>query len=103
MREVIYRDEVIKVINDNEKNGTLSKWEIGWDSGLCYVRRKLEELQPVQSERKTGHWADDGDWMFCSECGIRASKETLFKISLFGENTPNYCPNCGAKMKNKER
>jgi len=103
MRELIYRDEAIKVVNDNEKNGTLSKWKIGWNIGLYYVRRKLEELPPAQPEQRTGYFIGtefdgyaDGSPVYyewkCSECGC------VFEDD---EPTYNYCPNCGAKMEDK--
>lgn len=103
MRELIYRDDAIKVVNDNEKIGTLSKWKIGWNSSLYYVRRKLEELPPAQPEQRTGYFIGtefdgyaDGSPVYyeweCSECGC------VFEDD---EPTYNYCPNCGAKMVEK--
>ena len=101
MSELIYRDEAIKVVNDNEKIGTLSKWKIGWNSSLYYVRRKLEELPPVQ---RNGTWitdVNDDNNAYCSECGLLTTKDLLKRIALVCENKPKFCPNCGAKMEDR--
>lgn len=88
--DLILRQAAIDVVNSVDNLDAKAK------GGICIA---LMGLLPAQPEPNAGHWVDDGDWMYCSKCGIRASKVTLFKISLFGENTPNYCPNCGKDMR----
>jgi hypothetical protein len=52
--------------------------------------------------QKQGKWKikrDDCDfeYMMCSCC-----KEEFFPEGCVVETTPNFCPNCGAKMKERE-
>lgn len=58
----------------------------------------IDELPPIQSERKTGHWVYRPEWSkcgdvwSCSECGEKTSQ------SVMREPRFKYCPMCGAKM-----
>lgn len=75
-----------------------------WDSG-CWIRYKMfekaiVEAPTIEPERKTGKWLphyceEDGekDGIECSECG---------SWYWCGGKTLNYCPDCGARMKDKE-
>ena len=62
------------------------------------MREDLEKLPPAQPEPKTGRWINHiGMNEECSEC------RQFFPLSYF-KNRPfdiNYCPNCGARMKEK--
>ena len=58
----------------------------------------LELLPPAQPEQKIGKWIPYDEQYECSECGVlwefyEGSPET---------NNANYCPNCGAKMEEKQ-
>ena len=73
-----------------------------WDGEFtAYSVKQIEdapivEMIPIEyTERKRGEWKHDGSiwenrWV-CSECGYK----------LFDEQT-NYCPNCGAMIKEVE-
>lgn len=63
--------------------------------------KMLMNLPPASPELNTGYWVDNGDYMYCSKCYMRLTKKTLFKISLLGKSTPNYCPGCGVDMRGK--
>lgn len=61
-----------------------------YESVMC----DIEELPPVEPERKKGHWiVKEEDWRKqlewdeCSECGFATTKQY------------NFCPNCGADMR----
>lgn len=53
------------------------------------------DAQPVVH----GRWCKDGDWLVCLNC----ESEINIKNSLGIENRKNYCPNCGANMKEGEQ
>ena len=61
----------------------------------------LIKRQPtIEPERKKGRWVSiDRRYVKCSECGLETTKNELRGIALFGENEPNFCPNCGADMR----
>ena len=65
---------------------------------LRAVLYELRNLPPAQPEPKTGRWINHiGMNEECSEC------RQFFPLSYF-KNRPfdiNYCPNCGARMKEK--
>lgn len=61
----------------------------------------LRELPPVQSERKNGKWIPQKcGGLCCSECGgyaLDISDGNSINIIV----PSNYCPHCGASMKNR--
>lgn len=57
-----------------------------------YLCEGIEECEECEPERKTGKWLDDPDGYKCSACGA------YFEIEC-GDGEMNFCPNCGAKMK----
>lgn len=78
-------------------------------SGYCHptnIAKELAKLPSVQPERKKGKWERhntyhgddtsgfvDPDWR-CSECGEQANVNVWSMYDL-----TNYCPNCGADMR----
>ena len=65
--------------------------------GNCDKCRTIATASTIDvREVKRGEWVHDGsDWKYrflCSVCGYK----------LMGENPTNYCPNCGADMKEDE-
>jgi len=69
----------------------------------------VSKLPSAQPKRKTGRWVkrklseqqfvQNGYYLVCcSECGMETTPNELMGISLFGEEEPHFCPNCGAKM-----
>lgn len=62
------------------------------------IRQTVEEIKAEQPQPKTGKWIEHNPHKFglgiifeCSECGEKIECEEY-----------NYCPNCGAKMKEGE-
>ena len=61
----------------------------GWNKDYKEIMADIRALPPVQPKQSEGHWIDVQGLFFCSECD-----------NGFGEVFHwNYCPNCGAKMK----
>ena len=78
----------------------LEKWD--WQELYLPIHFKeniVDELPSVTPTRPTGHWIyelEDWNKWTCSECGW--SKRTDIHVKL----GYNYCPNCGADMKEGE-
>lgn len=75
MAEYINKDDILPYLNKNTYAYRLVK------------TFPISDVGPV----KHGYWDDslDGLTPYCSECGF--THKCLVR-------TPNYCPNCGAKM-----
>ena len=58
-----------------------------------YLRKRINSLPPVTPTRPKGHWIEvDLDVWDCSEC----------KEGSCSGNKTNFCPNCGADMREGE-
>lgn len=93
-----------KTINDMKKiveDAFLEDYNIGCDPCSDTVAEKLYEIgYRKQTEGKWKIKTDDFDceYMMCSVC-----KEEFYPVDEDTvDTTPNYCPNCGAKMKGGE-
>ena len=63
------------------------------------LRRMIENAPTVDAvEVVHGRWCKDGDWLVCLNC----ESEINVKNSLGVENRKNYCPNCGADMRERK-
>lgn len=68
-----------------------------WDGMVTSVFDVLKELPSAQPERKKGEWTIDEDCegksrtVTCNLCGYEE----------FNWHNPNFCPNCGADMRNE--
>lgn len=90
MAEYIERAAVVKIA---EKRGLANGLGLGWHSELAdCAAREISELPSADVAPVVhGRWDDsfDGITPYCSVCGRSHRMMT---------RTPNYCPNCGAKM-----
>ena len=67
---------------------------------LSEVQMKMRKLPSAQPERKKGEWTDRSDggrilhpWWETYECS---------KCGQYGTRIWNFCPNCGADMRERE-
>ena len=61
----------------------------------------INDAPTIEPERKKGKWVSctDERFVMCSVCSMETTRNELAGIALFGENEPNFCPNCGADMR----
>jgi len=65
-------------------------------------RQTILALPSAQPERKTGHWIKTARWgrvYYCDQCRNYLD----FDGVNVGRGSTNFCPNCGAKMGEKEK
>lgn len=77
-----------------------------------YLRKRINSLPSVNTERKTGHWImpiqDDGtsDSIYyqvrCSECEFDLDPQTWYQ-ELHQYGGDKYCPKCGARMEGERK
>ena len=81
--DAVSRQAVLEQINCWIGSG-----EYVYTSATDYLKRRIQDIPPVNPQPKTGHWIDrevyDADRWKCSECG---------RTEPYKEN---YCPNCGS-------
>ena len=59
------------------------------------AQTELMMLPPAQPERIRGHWIHDGHHIRCDQC-----REYMCDKDAEGDRIPtNFCPNCGADMR----
>ena len=100
MNDLISRQAVIDLLKQMRKDGDMVPWE-GKD-----VFARIRELPSAQPERKRGRWiyGEDNpgtgrDGWFCSECEHFEMWDYSADMKSAELNLPNYCPNCGADMR----
>jgi hypothetical protein len=99
MTDYISREAMINLVEDD---GHANEIDLGWPDGNMAFVEMIKEL-PAADVRPVvrGKWIpvglDDVDeGMFkCSECG----SEHFFPEILMGIHADNFCPNCGADMR----
>ena len=66
------------------------------------IKQVLDELPPVQPERKTGHWVETGDEPYdeweCDVCGFAIDGSGCIDPEEY-RDVYKFCPNCGADMR----
>lgn len=73
----------------------LASSSVYWDELKLFAKEQVQSLPPVTPKPKTGYWIDIDDSVECSECGHREHNERFIFEDI------NYCPNCGADMREK--
>ena len=63
---------------------------------ILLLRKDLRELPSVQPERINGLWIEHDDGITACECSVCHEKYNLYEEDVFGRN---FCPNCGADMR----
>ena len=58
--------------------------------------KTIEILPSAQPERIKGHWIEHDDGLVACECSVCHEKYNLYEEDVFERN---YCPNCGADMR----
>ena len=71
--------------------------EAGWgethNETLRWCLEFIDDQPIIEPQRKTGEWipkSESGCIIECSSCGER--------MTVLGDENPNYCPYCGADM-----
>ena len=66
-----------------------------WNYRRLATTMAIEALS--SADRPTGEWViDDAHTEHCSVCGHTFYTSALFAVG--GNDEPNFCPNCGARM-----
>ena len=91
--DAISRAKALEMLGDEPENWTDTEREIQEVNDYRWFKSILEDLPPVTPQPKIGHWVRHKEnccYNKCSICEYEHCKES------------NYCPNCGAKMKEVE-
>ena len=88
--DLIDREQTIKAIDDFTKGKPLYE----------YPYQLIEVIKGVPSAEKTGKWIklDGCDTVQCSKCLEDFDYIDGLCYLCHGQELPNYCPNCGARM-----
>lgn len=80
-------------------------WENEYNLTSSRIKKAVESLPPVTPQPKIGRWVLSGGYWRCSECKEKALLKLDTSKGSCKEYMPiksNYCPNCGAKMREVE-
>ena len=70
---------------------------------LCTKVEGTEDMEEIKHNRpKSGEWIRDGSMIECSLCECRMPKELKGVTGAILDLQTEYCPNCGARMKEAE-
>ena len=69
---------------------------------VAELKRRIEHFPSIQPKHKTGQWipSDSELEIKCNKCGKSFSDYVNAGTGyMFLEETPNFCPNCGRKLR----
>lgn len=93
MRDTIYRDEAIALVNKLVCSTGNSDYDDGRETEREAIKESLIALP--SADRPQGEWIFRGDGKaICSDCG--KSYDWDFEAQYY-----NYCPECGAEVRSK--
>ena len=101
--DLIDRAEAIDALRTHERKPS-KKWfdnqlDIEWNNAIDICCYDIEDLPSAQPERKRGKWKPYRCDMYeCSECGY-----IYTELTDRHRCGANYCPNCGADMREDEQ
>ena len=108
-RKIIYLDDAIEAIRASTKKYTgFMEMEMYTDDDAVEA---IINLPPAQPQRAKGKWITEEEnyikQIRCSECGKNALRvfvaDDHYGNCIHGEvKTTNFCPNCGADMRDEE-
>ena len=81
----------------------LASSSVYWDELKLFAKEQVQSLPPVTPTRPKGQWLEynypSNEYVYCSNCKEKFDTEYLY----LGESEyPNYCPHCGADMREGE-
>lgn len=83
------------------KRETYSQYNEAWQDALDRAEGAIFNLPSAQPERKRGRWNITDAYphnVYCSECYTRFA-QTHWAVWEDGSLPRNFCPNCGADMR----
>ena len=75
---------------DDYKEFPTKESALDWLDNYLNLDERNNLIRALQQEPRKGHWIDSSNGWMCSEC----NKDSTFDT--------NYCPNCGANMREVE-
>ena len=92
-KDTIYREDAIKAVEDVSENYT-KEGDREWHPHIDFITQALVQVPSVPSaDRPQGEWTNAGILtVHCSNC-----KSEFHELEAM-----NFCPNCGADMRERE-
>ena len=94
--EALEKEPCDDCISRRELNNKIEMLDMRYGSDFYWETKGIiDKLPSVYPKPKTAHWETRNifpNWLYCSECDEPYG----------GNDTPRYCPSCGAKMGEKE-
>ena len=103
--DVISRQAVDTLVDELARAISDERCCISRGRSTATIMQDILDLPPVTPQPKTGHWIFEGNQCFsCSSCGRIYTQKAFEYLKLHKDDPdfPNNCPNCGAKMVEKQ-